>query len=459
VDAQLLSAAGYPLTANHQVARFAVAQPPAIVDPAKPLYLSITAPREAFVEGTLAKFTYHVYNYGSEPITATLYYAINHGVYRPLAEDIRVPPAEGDTPGEVAIPFYRRAGTFRLRGHVAGGGYRDYASYGARSRRGSVRLSASLPAHVQRTDTVSLTMSSYPGWSQNPLTTTLHVRAEDAAGTLYQTDTLTVPVTGTRRSPTVVTRPITVPASVAAGTGYVWVEAHSLDGRIIGGDFAPLTVPASPLAFTMSQLPPLEGDSVASVPLVVANASAFLPVEQGALTLTLTTPDRSITPTAGADFTLAPSSSSALAVPLELPPLDFGVYTLTVSTADEYGKRRQEIPWPATPPIKGALDKPSYRARDTAHLALTLVNPGPFVMPLDASLNGASQAPTLVLDPYEALTYTFEVPIPAGVTAGSYPLATTLSLPCHRPHCLVEIGHIPAKLNGTAVEADAERSH
>jgi hypothetical protein len=30
---------------------------------------------------------------------------------------------------------------------------------------------------------------------------------------------------------------------------------------------------------------------------------------------------------------------------------------------------------------------------------------------------------------------------------------------CHRPHCLVEIGHIPAKLNGTGVEADAERSH
>jgi sugar lactone lactonase YvrE len=253
----------------------------------------------------------------------------------------------------------------------------------------------------------------------------------DAERTVYHTATMTVPVSRFQwPPPTVATDTFTVPASIAAGTGKVLIEAHSLDGRVLGGAIRPLTVPASPLAFSLLPPPPLEGDSTVPLSIELANASPSLPVEQGALTLTLATPDRSITPTAGAAFTLVPSSSRALTVPLELPPLRFGAYTLTVSTNDEYGSRRQETPWSSVPLSKGTLDRASYRARGTVHLDVRLVNPGPFVLPLTTTLSSPiSPLLSLTLRPHEILTPTWDVPIPPDVTAGSHPLSLTLDLP------------------------------
>jgi len=254
--------------------------------------------------------------------------------------------------------------------------------------RGTVSLAPSLhPAAVPRTGSATLDVQVY-NLSGGPLTTTLHLRAVDARGALYHTATLTVPLTGSEV--TEATHIFTMPADAATGTGLVWVEARSPHGAA-GGAAASLTVPASPLAFSLLPPPPLAGESTASLGLVLTNTAASLPIERGALTL---------------------------------PPLTFGNYTLAIDTSDEYGARRQEVPWPATPVVQGTLDQLSYRARDLARLDLTLANPGPFILPLTATL----QSPISSL-PYSHTHTPFTIPIPPGVAPGHYPLTLTLALP------------------------------
>jgi protocatechuate 3,4-dioxygenase beta subunit len=461
-----LSLGNYPLTGKQQVARYVVTQPPALVDPARPLYLSITAPDDTFVQNTLATFTYHVYNYGSEPLTATVHYGFNHdfdwhGIYRVLAENVVVPPADGETPGEVAIPFETPVkDRFMLRGHVIAGEHRAYAAFGVRTSPRAVLIWPSLdPKVVQRGQTAELQASVGHLWgSGGNVTATLHIRAMDAARTFFHADTLTVTFGSDRVE---VVHQIAVPASAAAGTGQVWIEAHALDGTPLGGAVADFTIPASPLAFSVSPPPPVAVESTVPISVTITNTSASLPVESGVLTLTLATPGGAITPTATTTFALAPSSSRVLTLPLTIPPLAYGPYTVTVDTVDEYGTRHDEAVWHTTPLVEGTLDQPTYRARDVAHLDLRLVNPGPFTLPLTATLTSPtlpySHTYPLTLQPHGIFTITRAIPIPPGVAAGTYPLTLTLTLPGGDTLTQVSVSiQIPA--SDLAISSDAPAS-
>ncbi|MCX8066687.1 MAG: PKD domain-containing protein [Anaerolineae bacterium] len=439
VDASLLTASGYPLTANFQAIRFFLANPAEPVDLAPELSLSITAPAERFTLGTVTVFTFIARNRSAVTQTVELQYWLPHHTWKtrdpsygdfhtPNRQTLSVPPY-----GEVRYRWPRaiRVGMDRLWARLVreGRGVAEahFAVYGAP---GTASVRAALdPSQVQRTGVTTLTVRASPSWESGPFTATFHIRAMDAAGTLFHTATLTAPVMGGWLLEPF-THPITLPASAAAGRGYVWAEARAPDGRIAGGAFAIFTVPPSPLAFSPVLLP-LQGGTVVSPGLVVTNTSTALPVEHGTVTLTLTTPGQNVTPTASAPFTLAPASSSLLTLPLDLPPLAFGTYTLTVETADEYGERRADAPWPATVLVAGSLDRPFYRARDVARLDLTLVNPGPFLLPLTTTLQSpiADRQSPVVLAPYGTLTATWDVPIPANVEAGRYGLTLTLALP------------------------------
>ncbi|MDW7992260.1 MAG: two-component regulator propeller domain-containing protein [Anaerolineae bacterium] len=439
VDASLLTASGYPLTANFQAIRFFLANPAEPVDLAPELSLSITAPAERFTLDTVTVFTFIARNRSAVTQTVELQYWLPHHTWKtrdpsygdfhtPNRQTLSVPPY-----GEVRYRWPRaiRVGMDRLWARLVreGRGVAEahFAVYGAP---GTASVRAALdPSQVQRTGVTTLTVRASPSWESGPFTATFHIRAMDAAGTLFHTATLTAPVMGGWLLEPF-THPITLPASAAAGRGYVWAEARAPDGRIAGGAFAIFTVPPSPLAFSPVLLP-LQGGTVVSPGLVVTNTSTALPVEHGTVTLTLTTPGQNVTPTASAPFTLAPASSSLLTLPLDLPPLAFGTYTLTVETADEYGERRADAPWPATVLVAGSLDRPFYRARDVARLDLTLVNPGPFLLPLTTTLQSpiADRQSPVVLAPYGTLTATWDVPIPANVEAGRYGLTLTLALP------------------------------
>lgn len=440
LDVQLLAGVRSPISGFRQIARFVVARPPAIVDPAAPLYLSITGPAHSFFTGSFATFNYHLYNRSAIPLTATVSYGFDHwghSQYSLLAEDVVVPAAQGNIHGETILPLNLSINRdFRLRGYAVSGAHRVYASYGVRDRRSSeVGVTATLqPAEVQRgaATTLTLQVSNLTGL---PLTPTLHIQAFDAAHTLYHTATLTVAVpaqrTGTGSGWPTVTYPFTIPVTAVGGTDQVWVEARADDGRVIGGGVAALHIPSSPLVFSIGQ-PQSAGDASLATPLTLTN-TGVLPITSGALTLTLTAPGDPVTATATTTFTLLPLTSQTLTLPLDVPPLAFGAYTLTVDTADEYGARRQQVLWPAALLAQTHLDQDSYRARETAAVALTLDNAGPFHLPLTVTLAAPTLSYTypqpLTLDPDAEDALSWDIPLPSDVAAGAYPLYVSATLP------------------------------
>jgi len=233
-----------------------------------------------------------------------------------------------------------------------------------------------------------------------------------------------------------VTHTFAVPVTVTGGRGQVWIGAYAADGHSIGGGIAALRVPASPVVFAVG--PSLSsGDAGIALPLTLTNTAA-LPVAAGALTLTLTAPGGG-TATTATTFSLAPLASQVLTLPLTVPPLRFGVYTLTLAVADEYGgydaysARRQKMFWPAVLRAQNSLEQPGYRARETATVVLALDNAGPFHLPLTVTLAAPALSYTytqsLVLDPRAADALSWDIPVPADVAAGAYPLYVTATLP------------------------------
>ncbi|TET51729.1 MAG: hypothetical protein E3J64_06400, partial [Anaerolineales bacterium] len=210
----------------------------------------------------------------------------------------------------------------------------------------------------------------------------------------------------------------------------MWLEAYS-GGRAAAGAVRSLTVPRSPLVISLLPLPPLAGGSVTPVGVGISNTSSILDADQAVASLTLTPPGGAGA-TVSTTFGLVAGVAQVVDLPLAVPPLEFGNYTVEVRTSDAYGERHESTVWPSTPGVQGTLDQPSYRARDVAQLELALSNPGPFVLPLDLTVDSAlgfSGSRSVILQPYVDETVVFAVPIPAALASGSRAVTATIQLP------------------------------
>jgi hypothetical protein len=434
VDGLLLYANGYPLVDRHQVSRYVVAQPPAAVEPGQPLFLSITAPTVEYYSDL--PFTFHVYNYGDQPLVADLYWALDHQRYHLLADDLVVPAAQGDAPGKVAVPFqHKLEGNelvwrgHRLRGRVYAGDYSASAAFGFRLGGGMSGVLYIDPPEVQRGETATLTIRRFDD-SSLPVTNTFHIRAVDSGMVIYHTDVFTAVAQpdGPYRW---FTHTFTVPAHVSPGSGLVSARAELADGSLSGVKFIRLSVPASPLAFSLSPPPPLAEEATVALTLAVTNTSPSLAVDQGTIDLELEPPVGD-SQDAYRAFSLPPSSASSFTLPLTLPPATFGPYVVTVEMADEYGDLYHEVVWRTRPLVEGTLGQATYSAREEAHLDLRLVNPGPMVLPLTVALSSDlpyATAGFITLQPYESVAFSYDIPIPSDVTGSTYPLTVRLTLP------------------------------
>ncbi|HNT78680.1 MAG TPA: hypothetical protein PKH77_27035, partial [Anaerolineae bacterium] len=401
VDAQLWTLAQYPLTGFRQVARYAVAQPPALVDPATPLYLSITAPATEYVEGSVAPFTYHLYNRGSTPLTATVSYGLNHqhlADYTRLAADVVVPAAQGDVPGTATLTqTLRVAHYFRLRGYATAGEWQAQAAFGVWSIPPAVRVFIQNGLAVRGAPvTVHLSVNNL---SAAPVTTTLFLTAVDGARHVYHTATLTAALAALPpgmpwAQPTVLSHTFNVPPSITGGSGQIWVEARDAAQAVIGGGVAQWHTPESPLAFSLLPAPSLTGGGPATFTVAITNTSSSQTVAHGALTVTLKTPVAGVTAATTVPFTLAPGATRLLTAPLDLPLLTWGRYSLTLALRDEYGARLHQVFWNTLPDVTGAPDRPAYHARETVTVTVTLAPARPGTPPLGALLNPAASAVT-----------------------------------------------------------------
>jgi tripartite motif-containing protein 71 len=160
-----------------------------------------------------------------------------------------------------------------------------------------------------------------------------------------------------------------------------------------------------------------------------------IPVTLGGLDVILLDPQGGVVSSRGQPFTLAVGEAKTVEVPISFPSLKFGNYTLTYSQSDETRTGN-----PSTIIISNAssiylsFDKPSYRVRETANLAVELNNTGRFIfegVPLTASVPefGYLETKSINLAPGQTFSVQYAIPIPETMASGGHEVNVTLALP------------------------------
>jgi uncharacterized membrane protein/streptogramin lyase len=134
-------------------------------------------------------------------------------------------------------------------------------------------------------------------------------------------------------------------------------------------------------------------------------------------------------------FSLAAGEATTLAIPIFIPSLYFGNYTLTYAQSDET-KNGSPVSFniPNSAAIGLLQDKPSYRIRETANISATIINTGKFdlenlratlaIYPIDFS---STKIVSLLKGQDTALN--FSIPFPETTSAGSHSIELRLTVP------------------------------
>jgi len=232
-----------------------------------------------------------------------------------------------------------------------------------------------------------------------------------------------------------------LPVTVQGGEYAITAELFDVSGRNIGFARQTFGVATSRINVTPT-LPAAFGVGANDVTFSLAN-TGDLPVESGALEVTLKDPDGVVISTASQTFALGLGQNHTINMTLSIPSLKFGTYTLSYTQRDETANGlAKEIALPNGVGISALYDNNSHRVRNTAGLTVVVTNTGRFNLdsagaglPVSVSVPAAGYSETKMLVPAPAvgnsagsmLLYSFV--IPETVTAAQHGTRITASLP------------------------------
>jgi hypothetical protein len=162
-----------------------------------------------------------------------------------------------------------------------------------------------------------------------------------------------------------------------------------------------------------------------------------LNVSSGLIDMTLKDPDGNIISTGSKTFSLSTGQSTTLNIPVTIPSLKFGNYSLTYTQSDETRTGSSTTTTVANSVSASfTFDKTSYKVRETVNLTLDLTNTGKFdldsvsvsVSLPDAAYTDISNE-TLNQVQGDKLSLTYAIQIPETATAGQHDVNVTLTLP------------------------------
>lgn len=223
----------------------------------------------------------------------------------------------------------------------------------------------------------------------------------------------------------------TLPATLSTGTYTVKTEAY-YGTVLLSSSSVRFELPQSQISVTQNLTVLTAGSN--TVPFVLNNTGK-ISVYSGTLDVSLKDPDGTVVYTGSQQFAIGAGLNTALSIPLSIPPLKFGKYTLTYSQSDETRTGK-----PANITVSNqaiiflSLDKEPYRIRETANLTVELTNIQKFNLDnatLTVSAPGANynRAETVSLASTQNLISNIVIPLPGTMTAGQHDVNVTLTLP------------------------------
>lgn len=205
------------------------------------------------------------------------------------------------------------------------------------------------------------------------------------------------------------------------------------------GDSAPsvVTINVTPLNSRISVTPNFSqpwttGSGIISFDV---NNTGRVAVTAGTINISLSDPAGTIVAAASKVFNIGVGGSTIVNIPVTIPMLQFGTYSLTYTQSDETRTGTPvTVTIPNSPIITFSLDKTIYRVRDTANLSLYLMNTGKFNL-TDATLTvsmpdaGYTNSQSVTVLSGQSLPLQFTIQLPSSISAGQHNINASLALP------------------------------
>ncbi|HVP79336.1 MAG TPA: PKD domain-containing protein [Thermodesulfobacteriota bacterium] len=265
---------------------------------------------------------------------------------------------------------------------------------------------------------------------------TLKITVWDSKGLIYEeSKALLLPASGTGSVSTNYTLP------TAAGVGSYHVGAGLYVPKVLGGfDFcvssgiARFELPQSQVSI-MPNLPFAFSMGSNMIPITITN-SGRINVNSGILDLSLKASDGSTVYSGSQAFSIAVGETKTLDIPISIPSLNFGDYTLTYAQSDETktGNPTKITVQNLVEITNLSVDKSSYKPGETSNLALEIMNTGKFNLENIALTVSApdlqyTESQTILSGVGNSTSLNFSIPIPQAVSAGRHKVNVALTFP------------------------------
>jgi sugar lactone lactonase YvrE len=260
---------------------------------------------------------------------------------------------------------------------------------------------------------------------------TLNVRVVDPMNTLIYSQTLNAGLGAGATSTQNLS--FNLPLTSRGGFYIISVEAYDPTGGKIGGASDAFELPLSQVS-VIPELPKSLTSGANTISFKLNNTGKF-GVTSGIINVSLKDPDGSVIYAGSQPFSVGVGQSMTLNIPVSIPSLKFGDYTLTYTESDETRTGQPaSIVIPNFTEITAIdFDKVSYRIRETANIAVTIVNQGKFnleniVVTLSVPDIGYEYIRTISIPASGNSQLTFSAPMPDTIAAGQHDVDITMTL-------------------------------
>ena len=409
--------------------RFVVSNPSRVGSPDKPIWFAVTTTSQNVPLGSTFDYTFHVYNNSDETRHLTIRSVFGH-TKRPHSWNVTAQPrtvatVTGSDIFEDRAYLYdtMRASLFDESNQAIG---RYELSFKGFFPHATIAVSSNKSVYSNNEDLVLRTMatSGQPGaYSIKTM-----ILGPDNALAFDENRSVNI-VPGTA---TIIEMQHHIPANSNPGSYLVRSEIWQ-ESRLLASAVTSFELPRSQIVIKFDE--PHSFKTGANTLSFNLRNNGRVDIRSGTFDVQFYDPQGRVVYAGLHSFSLSAGQTSTITIPIFIPSLYFGDYTLNYTQSDETKNGSfVSITIPNSATVGLLLDKFSYRIRESANVFATIINTGKFDLhSLYATLGiyaiDFSNTNIISLPKGQSVTLNFSIPIPETAPAGSHSTELSLILP------------------------------
>jgi uncharacterized membrane protein len=433
IDYTLLDAQGNVIQpqAETDSGRFVVSNPPKSGTPDKAIWFSVTTTSQEVLYGTPFDYTFHIYNHTDETRNLTIRTSLRHTNRSHEWVVLANPNIETTVSGEdlfidstwmfetMEVILYDESGQIIGRYELSFKGFYPSAT---------ISLQTDKKIYVKSDSVIistTLKNNTPLNWESNVIIT---VSDQQNKRIFEDPKTIVFSPYGTASEESV----FSLSPTLGPTTYTVQMEAW-FENRMLMSSYGKFELIQSEITVTPN-LTRVFTSGINEVPFVLNNKGQ-LSVYSATLDISLKGPEGTVVFSQSQPFTLGIGENKTINIPISIPSIQFGIYTLTYSQSDESRMGNPvTISIPCSTLISSSFDRPSYRIRETANLTVELTNNGSFAfenaqVTVSVPDAGFTDTRSINYGPGQTLPLGYVIPIPETTAGGQHGINVSVTLP------------------------------